>query len=351
MRLTATTLAVIVTILFNAGNIEAADCTPNEFVEGGCEVNPHLCQIKCPLAGDTCTPTGASPDLCSPGGEVNSTQSDMDETKCKELCEASRNGGAQDNPDICRYWRFETVTTSDARLAKVKTCTFLRSTECTSHEECIGDCKCGDVGCPGANEGETQPPEISCQGGIDYNSGAEWIHWTCLNDAEPDLPSPYHPDSVLPPKTMCFTTHKCADWDSEPQRKLAVTCDGMTGKWAKTAVGDDTNGHYEGDDGVLGDQPAALSEHKCKAEPKVILSVDIANMGEGAQLSCETPAREVGETFEIDPPNKCVLLCDYHLVMVIKGRLNDEGVFKFYDTTNNDLEVEISDASVIKCWL
>jgi len=351
MRLTITAFALIVPILVRAGSVFDSECAPNEWVGGGCEVNPHLCQIEC--SGDPCTATGGAPGPCSASGDI--AQSDMGAAKCQELCEASRNGGTSANPDICRYWRYETVPTSDARVARVKTCTFLRGSECTAHEECKGDCQCGDVGCPGTQEGTTESPTIACKGGIEYHPDADWIHWICVNDEVPDLSSPYHPgdDAVMPPNTICFTTHQCSDWASEPSQQLSVTCDGLTGKWVQNGgTPDDPNGHYEGDEGVLGSQPAPLLEHQCKADPRTPLAVKIDNMGDGAQLSCETPAAvdEPPTMYTITPPNKCVLLCDFHLVMVIEGRLSDEGEFKFY-VANTDEEINADNVDdMIKCW-
>ena len=134
-----------------------------------------------------------------------------------------------------------------------------------------------------------------------------------------------------------------------------MSCDGLTGEWVQnTGTPDDGSGPYKGPEGVIATQPAPPLEHQCKADPKTPLAVNIDNMGEGAQLSCETPATvdEPPTTYTIAPPNKCVLLCDFHLVMVIEGRLSDEGVFKFY-VTNAEPEYEIDHTNVddmIKCW-
>ena len=147
---------------------------------------------------------------------------------------------------------------------------------------------------------------------------------------------------------------RCADWSTETNQQLSVTCDGLTGKWAPTA-GEDPNNYYEGPDGVLGTQPTALLEHQCIADPRNPLTVDIANMGAGAQLSCETPPEVDGPpatTYTIAPPNKCVLLCDYHLAMTIEGRLSDEGELKFY-VANSEPEQVIDETNVsqkVKCW-
>ena len=148
---------------------------------------------------------------------------------------------------------------------------------------------------------------------------------------------------------------RCADWEGEGDRELKVTCDGINGegengKW----VPDQPVGNPANYDGVLdagGD--GVIKEHKCQGgENPADLEVTIATMGSGAELSCEIPdADQEPSTFTITAPNKCVLLCDYHLAMVIEGRLNDVGEFKFY-VTNVDPEVEVDQANVdtIKCW-
>ena len=133
-----------------------------------------------------------------------------------------------------------------------------------------------------------------------------------------------------------------------------MRCDGNTedenGKWVSDQpVGDQAN--Y---DDVLGDGNGVIAEHKCKGgDNPAKLVVTIADMGNGGELSCEIPdADEDPLTFTITAPNECVLLCDYHLAMVVEGRLDDEGEFKFY-VTNVDPEVEVDQDNVgeiIKCW-
>jgi len=340
MRLTSTAfvLALIVPILVDAGSDFDAECPPNKWVDVGCEVNPHLCQIEC-TPPQSCA---ATPELspCS----VGSGTAPMNAAQCEQFCKDSWAVEGQAEQDICRFWRFETI-------GEVQTCTFFRSSECAAFETCAGDCKCGDAGCYVEGEATPETPVKPCQGGINYNFETDWIHWLCVNDGEPDLPSPYHPEAELPPDTMCYTTHQCADWATETDQKLSVKCDGLTGVWAPSA-GEDPNGHYAE---ILGTQPGPLLEHQCQKEARTPLKVPVASMDPGAQLSCETPAAVDATpptTYTITPPNKCVLLCDFHLAKVIEGRLSEEGVFKFY-ITNAEPEVEINDDNVdanIKCW-
>ena len=147
---------------------------------------------------------------------------------------------------------------------------------------------------------------------------------------------------------------RCADWEGEGERQLRVRCDGNTedenGKWVPNQqVGDQAN--Y---DEVLGDGNGVIKEHKCQGgENPATLVVTLADMGVGGELSCESPdADEDPLTFTIAAPNECVLLCDYHLAMVVEGRLDDEGEFKFSVADSNP-EVVIDQDNVgekIKCW-
>ena len=101
MRLTDTTFAfaLIVPILVHAGSDFDLECPPNKWVERGCEVNPHLCQIMCD-EGSVCTSTGSP---CS----VGDGNAPMDAAKCDEFCKASWvEVEEQADEDLCRFWRF-----------------------------------------------------------------------------------------------------------------------------------------------------------------------------------------------------------------------------------------------------
>ena len=147
---------------------------------------------------------------------------------------------------------------------------------------------------------------------------------------------------------------RCSDWASEAGKQLSVRCDGLTGNWTQNSGNlTDPGGPYAD---VLGTQPAPIKEHQCLGENKTILTVNIDAMQDGAQLSCETPPDVDGPpatTYTITPPNKCVLLCDYHLALTFEGRLSsEEGELKFY-VANAEPEQEINNENVeqkIKCW-
>merc|ERR1712212_542907 len=315
-----------------------AACPPNQCWVGGCDPDPNICQIICDK--DTCNT--ACPD-------VQLEVADMSAEKCSALCIESRDKEANENP--CRFWRYDKVSGFGGAN---QTCTLLASDPCPFHADCSGEsCTCEDVGCPGEN-GATEAPKKACLAPIEYYPGSAWIHWTCYNTENP-VGNPYNPDTILHADTKCHTTQKCADWEGEGDRELKVTCDGINGegengKW----VPDQPVGNPANYDDVLdagGD--GVIKEHKCKGGAGAELVVTLADVGEGGDLSCETPDTDDNPlTFTISAPNKCVLLCDYHLAMVIEGRLDVEGEFKFF-VTNVDPEVEVEQATVgdtIKCW-
>lgn len=318
-------------------------CPPNECWGGGCEVDPYLCKIECgPTSDDvpalqcTATPTEDPAGVTCP--DVSDRKSVSAET-CKELCVDAMNGDTPTEPP-CRFWRYDRVSEQES------TCYLMSSDQCKYHKECAGDCDCGDVGCPAEEGGDvTDPPKQSCEPGIAYNSGPAWIHWACYN-FEHELLSPYNPDAIMYPDTVCYTTHKCSDWDDEQDRLLWLKCDGNTGKWIQDPGHPAQN--QENYANAVDQETGVILEHECKDEPKSVLVVIIDAMGSGAQLSCETPdADAVDETFTIIAPNKCVLLCDFHLGLILEGRLNEDGEFAFY--IENDVIVQ-SNSSVVQCW-
>lgn len=324
---------------------EPPACPPNKCWVDGCEVDLFLCKIECGTSSDEvpiqqCTvtpiedPAGVT---CPDVSALKSVNAEM----CEEFCVKAMNGDTPSEPP-CRFWRYDKVS------AQKTSCYLLSSDHCQYHKECAGDCDCGDVGCPAEEGGTaTDPPEQPCKSGIAYNSGPAWIHWACYNfEHEDDLLSPYNPAATMFPGTVCYTTHRCSDWDEEEDRLLWLKCDGNTGEWIPDPGHpansmDNYAGAVDTDTGIILDQ-------ECRDEPKNVLVVIIDDMGSGAQLSCETPdADEVDETYTIMAPNKCVLLCDFHLGLIIEGRLNDAGNFAFY--IENDVVTQ-ENVDIIKCW-
>ena len=127
-----------------------------------------------------------------------------------------------------------------------------------------------------------------------------------------------------------------------------MKCNGNKGTDFGTWEATQTPANPENYDEIGAGTEGVLSEHECRGGESPATLV-IGDIGSGADLSCENPPEhdDVNETYTVAAPNKCVLLCDYHLVMVFEGRLNDEGEFKFYDSNTGDV---IDDGSVIKCW-
>jgi len=316
-------------------------CPPNDLWKGGCNVDPFLCKIVCEDGKDC----GVSGDQCPIKSEdISKNEQPVTAEKCKTLCEGKGWEG-----DVaaqhCRFWRSETGMESH-------TCYFLNSDQCNYHKECNRpSCDCGDVGCPPDEEGgTTEPTTLSCPSGIEYHPGLAWIHWGCYNPDYPELSSPYNPDGNMYPDTVCYTTHKCADWKAEEERQLWLKCNGLTGTW----IPDPTHPAVDPKnyDGVISSTEGLILEHECSDEPKDPLVVVIDDMGSNAQLSCETPDinPDSEATYTIIAPNKCVLLCDFQLGMIIEGRLNVEGDFKFYINDEKQPIGQDDVKSRIKCW-
>ena len=133
-----------------------------------------------------------------------------------------------------------------------------------------------------------------------------------------------------------------------------VRCDGNSENWNGVWLPNQQVGDQANYDDVCGYLCQWIKEHKCQGgvDP-VTLVVTILDMGIGAQLICDIPDTDEDDlTYTITAPNNCVLLCEYHLAMVIESRLDDMGELKFY-VTNVDPEEEINETNVSKkmqCW-
>ena len=104
-------------------------------------------------------------------------------------------------------------------------------------------------------------------------------------------------------------------------------------------------------DAALGvDGSTALVELDCPPDPtNDILTVNV--MGTGGLLICENPD-PVGSSdqYRITAPNKCLLLCEYHLGMTIVGLINDEGNYVFKEVETDEEITQDNVADQIKCW-
>jgi len=264
----------------------------------------------------------------------------MTTMKCSDLCETSK-ASAGDDGHRCRFWRY------DLAEGEEKRCTLL--TKCDNFEYCPpSDCQCGDLGCKDGEEPNDMKP---CASGIEFHSSAEnptttFIRWTC-----PESPvNPYNPADPIPAGTSCITTHKCHKWTTN---YLEVRCDGATdgatGNW-KAVPDPIPDGMQEFYNAALGDGTAALKELECKPkdDPDDLLTVN--EEGTGGLIRCENPDTAGTGDYRIKAPNKCILLCDYHLGMTIEGVLNEEGNYVFNKVETGEEITQANAADQIKCW-
>jgi len=316
-----------------------SECKPNLFYPEGCDEEKNICQISCP--GDPKLPCESVLDPCDIDIS-DQTFDTMTMDKCKELCESSRDKTETSAENRCRFWRWEVLETRDTR--QVTSCTLMGGEECNGYKYCGHNCQCGDVGCPGENENDPpHPPDDlqPCRSGIQFHPHNPekpqdiYIHWACPSDPH----SPYNPDHEVPPETICVTTQKCSQWkvDKNPvtELNLKVKCEGKEGKWKHAG-----NGMTPVYDAVLKGEAENCAEPLCGTEalnelicePKrEELVVTKANIGEGGQISCTTQPEEDEEKYTIAAPNKCILICDFHLGMTIEGRLDETtGAFAFF---------------------
>ena len=71
----------------------------------------------------------------------------------------------------------------------------------------------------------------------------------------------------------------------------------------------------------------------------------------GVVLSCETTENFSGDgpDYEITAPNKCILICDFHLGLTIESRLKeDTGEWGFF-IVETGAEI-IDPLTQVKCW-
>merc|ERR1712126_597985 len=141
---------------------------------------------------------------------------------------------------------------------------------------------------------------------------------------------------------------------------LRLLCDGTKGLWVPHL----TSGEYPAeamkrfyDEAVGGGNAAdggdALVELQCEprtvGQPNDVLTVNPTKTG--GLLNCEnlvttTPTGE----YQITPPNTCILLCDFHLGMTIKGKLNDRGYYEFTKVETGEIITQDNVDNQIKCW-
>jgi len=289
-------------------------------------------------------------------GKVEVTEvADMDaETTCETLCTASdANPVNDDAKKRCRFWRWENHHGVHPR----KICYLMVEGMCQYPELCTGEsCSGGDVGCQG---GVDPTPPSPCKGPVVYDKDS--IHWFCFH-SEYDSLNAYH-DADFPDGTTCRTFERCQDWanidDGQETtnalwRKLQVNCE--DGIWVKDPNGGGNHNGVEGEDDydnivISNGGKDAIVEPKCTGD--ALVTVPEGNIGSnaGAELICDTPVTPAKGNYVITAPNKCILLCDYHLVLTFKSEVNEKGIVGFYfDDAEHTSVASVTVDDVIKCW-
>merc|ERR1719384_1130665 len=305
------------------------DCPANEN-SPSCDdpVDKTICQLTCNRASDECVQ--ADEEKCGKiGVDVSAeTFTDMFSTRCKEICEQSRD--AETSPEkVCRFYKV-----SD--WGKEVVCSLMDDTQCQTTGPCGSHCVSGDVGCK-----ETPiPGPQDCPAAFEYTDSA--FHFGC------DHCNPYS-DATCEEGNTCFTTERCSEWDaagieegSQYWRKLAIECTRF-GTWARLAGSGGSDEDYT--DVLNGD--AAPTEPNCKPLPVEILPGVLTE--EGADFLCdsEPTLNDAGTHLEIVAPNTCVLLCDFHLSMSLDCQISDDGETECFDE-GEDIPTS---AENIYCWV
>jgi len=334
-----TFLLVVVPTFARSQSIQAQSaldvCPPNHVWVDGCAVDVNLCQIACPKGGSCTKPCETEVGLASEDVAYDA----MTAAKCSELCETSK-ASAGDDEHRCRFWRYDMAAVAEKR------CTLL--TKCDTFLHCPPEagCQCGDVGCPGEEPNDEQ----NCTPGTEFHPSADnpkttYIRWACA----PETENPYSAANVAA-NTFCMTTHKCSKWTAESVlQDLQVTCDGTTGHW-KAVPEPIPEGMEEFYTAALGaDGSTALVELDCAPVPENdILTVNVESTS--GLIRCEDPDPTSSPDYRITAPNTCILLCDFHLGMTIKGYLNEEGNYVFKKVETDEDITQANVAEMIKCW-
>merc|ERR1712210_124928 len=320
-------LSVIFCLL--ASTLAQDDCPANAN-SPSCDdpVEETICQLTCDRdSGEVCAQSDEA--KCGQIGVdvASETFPDMYPTRCKEICEASREAGSPGS--ICRFYKV-------SNYGNEVVCSLMNDEQCTATGPCGSHCVSGDVGC----KDTPIPGPHDCPAEFEYTDSA--FHFGC------DHCNPYS-DQTCEEGNKCFTTERCSEWDAagiDPTspywRKLAIECTRF-GTWARL---DNSGGSDEDYVDVLHDN-AAPTEPNCKPKPIEILPAVLTE--EGADFLCdnELTMNEDGTHLEIVAPNTCVLLCDFHLSMSLECQISEEGETKCYDEGDSNP----TSADNIYCWV
>merc|ERR1719500_1425745 len=318
-------LSVIFCLL--ASTLAQDDCPANANSPSCADpVEETICQLSCDRDSGVCTQ--ADEAKCSQIGIDVGTETypDMYPTRCKEICEASRDAGSE---EVCRFYKL-----SD--FGKTVVCSLMNDEQCTATGPCGSHCVSGDVGC----KDTPIPGPQDCPAAFEYTDSA--FHFGC------DHCNPYS-DATCEEGNTCFTTERCSEWEaagieegSQYWRKLAIECSRF-GTWVRLAGAGGSDEDYA--DILNGD--AAPTEPNCKPKPIEILPGVLTE--EGADFLCDNEPtwNEAGTHLEIVAPNTCVLLCDFHLSMSLECQFSDDGETECFDE-GEDIPTS---AENIYCWV
>merc|ERR1711990_1372936 len=313
-----------------ASTFAANDTCPANPNSPSCDdpVEETICQLTCNRDSGECAQSDEA--KCGEIGVdlASETYPNMYPTRCKEICELSRDHAV--NPEsVCRFYKVSS-------FGKEVFCSLMNDEQCTATGPCGTHCVSGDVGC----KDTPIPGPQDCPAAFEYTDSA--FHFGC------DHCNPYS-DETCKEGNKCFTTERCSEWDngldheSPYYRKLAIECTRF-GTWARLAGSGGSDEDYT--DVLNGG--AAPTEPNCKPLPVEILPGVLTE--EGADFLCDIDLamNDAGTHYEIVAPNTCVLLCDFHLSMSLECLISEEeGETKCYD----DGDTNPTSAENIYCWV
>lgn len=290
--------------------------------------------------GSECVPD----DNILPDGMMDGLTTElMDGPKCRELCEASKQEFGK-----CEYFRWE------ENYASPEHCSLMDSSSCTEFDPCTGEhCLSGQADCPGGIDPE--PTGETCAAEADFDDNQ--VHWKCINpfDDSHERIDIYGSDPI-PAGTMCFTDHKCVDFDEDKDdlkspdflyRTYVVQCDGRDGKWKMF-------GQSNNDPSEFINSGDKLTDPTCNWNPAGDLELDKTVLTEsGVSLICsvDTNLAYEDKIVRVSAPNTCALLCNFHHVMTIEPKFEEtDGTTKWWMYPTGDVVGEEATRENVYCW-
>jgi len=262
---------------------------------------------------------------------------------CKELC--------LNNTD-CKFFKWEQGYIS-------KTCNLMSASQCyqMSSSTCrIDHCKSAGVDCM-RNIFPNHPEGKSCK--VDLTHNPERLHWFCYNKGTRPVSLEVYAKggTIVPPETVCETSHECIDHHVEVSRTLKYICgDPEQNIWNGTWT--HAKGTFNADAEVLTNNGAVLNyEPLCKGSPLKGITKNSYEQN-GLEIICSEKPVEIDvntpDSYQIPSPNICLLMCDLDHVMTFYtdwDTVAKEGRMKWFKYNKNELDnpIEASGADIY-CW-